>query len=445
MRFQLRARRGRRRLSVPHLAVFARQWGGQALRCPPWPPADASRRRCWRSPRPPLIAAPGRAAAPSQKPAARATDGIDLDRPRGRRAADRRQRAQPAPPSSARCGRSSRTASSPARSRRGDAATIRSQVIDLLYNHEHIVRIRVLRNGAVLADIGGADVLAPVAGTLRLGGRVVGTFEFSLQDDLGYQKLAQRLVGADTVMTYQGRTVLANIDAGATPLPQRGTVTDRPRPLPRRHARHRPLPDRARSRSRCWSRRRRRRSRRRRASRCGPTSSARSRSGSTARRSSARGSPSRARRSPPRARCRPRSTPATSPRSAARRRRCCSTRTCRGCRSSSAPASSPSRHARAAGRAGADRRHRCRRPRRRHRARVDPERQRPLCGHLLPDRGLRPDPRRHTPARRAAARSCGAAAERRAQLRRRALQRLLVRRASLFPSGTLTVYLLVRD
>jgi len=106
----------------------------------------------------------------------------------------------------------------------GDLATIRSELIVLLYNHEHIVRIRVMRGRTVLDDIGGANVLAPVSGTLRVGGREVGTFQFSIQDDLGYQLLALRLVGADTVMRYQGRTVLANVAAGSRPLPAHGTV-----------------------------------------------------------------------------------------------------------------------------------------------------------------------------------------------------------------------------
>jgi len=67
-------------------------------------------------------------------------------------------------------------------------------------------------------------VLAPVAGQLRAGGRSVGTFLFSIQDDLGYQLLAQRLVGADTVIGYEGRTLLANIDTASARLPARGAV-----------------------------------------------------------------------------------------------------------------------------------------------------------------------------------------------------------------------------
>ena len=107
---------------------------------------------------------------------------------------------------------------------RDDLAAIRSELIVLLYNHEHIVRISVLRGGVVIEDVGGANVLAPSSGTLRVGGREVGTFEFSIQDDLGYQLLAQRLVGADTVIRYQGQTVLEDVAAGSMALPLRGTV-----------------------------------------------------------------------------------------------------------------------------------------------------------------------------------------------------------------------------
>ena len=105
-----------------------------------------------------------------------------------------------------------------------DLATVRSEVLALVYNHQHIVRLRVLRNGRLLDDYGGPLVLAPVTGSLRVGGAVVGTFVMSIQDDLGYQKLAERLIGAHTVMRYQGQTVMRDIAVAAAPLPARGTV-----------------------------------------------------------------------------------------------------------------------------------------------------------------------------------------------------------------------------
>jgi hypothetical protein len=107
---------------------------------------------------------------------------------------------------------------------RGDAAAARSEALVLLFNHEHIVRLRVLRAGAPIADVGGRFVLTPVFATLRAGGRVVGSVEYSVQDDMGYRLLAKRLVGVDTVMRHGGRTVMADVNAGSRSLPDSGTV-----------------------------------------------------------------------------------------------------------------------------------------------------------------------------------------------------------------------------
>jgi len=106
----------------------------------------------------------------------------------------------------------------------GDRATLRSEMLVLLYNHEHIVRLRVLRAGRVLEDLGGPLVLSPVSGSLRLGRTVVGSFVMSIQDDAGYRKLAERLAGAYAVMRYRGVTVMSDIAAGSRTLPARGTV-----------------------------------------------------------------------------------------------------------------------------------------------------------------------------------------------------------------------------
>ncbi len=105
-----------------------------------------------------------------------------------------------------------------------DLPVVQSEVHALVFNHEHIVRLRVLRDGRVLDDLGGPLVLAPVSGTLHLDGRAVGTFVMSVQDDAGYQKLLARLVGAGSVMRYQGETVLSTVDVGSEPLPARGSV-----------------------------------------------------------------------------------------------------------------------------------------------------------------------------------------------------------------------------
>jgi hypothetical protein len=79
--------------------------------------------------------------------------------------------------------------------------------IDNLLN-EHIVRLRVLgAGGKLLSDVGGPHVLAPVRAPLRLNGRTIGSFVLSIQDDMGYRLLAQRLAGLDVVM-YRGAQVV---------------------------------------------------------------------------------------------------------------------------------------------------------------------------------------------------------------------------------------------
>jgi hypothetical protein len=105
-----------------------------------------------------------------------------------------------------------------------DIPAVASEVRVLVFNHEHIVRLRVLRGGVVIDDLGGPFVLAPVSGSLRVDGRLVGTFVMSIQDDAGYRKLAERLVGAAVVMRYRGHTVMSDVAAGDAPLPARGSV-----------------------------------------------------------------------------------------------------------------------------------------------------------------------------------------------------------------------------
>ena len=71
--------------------------------------------------------------------------------------------------------------------------------IDALLN-QHVVRLRVEVGGKLLADVGGPYVLGPVGGTLRSGGRRIGTFLLSIQDDEGYKRLAGRLAGLKVLM-----------------------------------------------------------------------------------------------------------------------------------------------------------------------------------------------------------------------------------------------------
>jgi hypothetical protein len=83
---------------------------------------------------------------------------------------------------------------------RNPAAT-RKEVVKLVFDHNHIVRLRVsARGGQLLSDVGGPYVLAPVSGALRLHGKQIGSLVLSIQDDEGYLRLAKRLVGLDVLM-----------------------------------------------------------------------------------------------------------------------------------------------------------------------------------------------------------------------------------------------------
>jgi hypothetical protein len=75
-------------------------------------------------------------------------------------------------------------------------AAVYAAVHTIVYTpHWHIVRLRAVKNGKVLADVGGPYIIAPIAGTLRQNGVKVGSFVMSVQDDVGYVKLVTRFVG----------------------------------------------------------------------------------------------------------------------------------------------------------------------------------------------------------------------------------------------------------
>jgi len=87
----------------------------------------------------------------------------------------------------------------------------------------HIVRLRVLdTSGKVLAEVGGPYVIAPVTGTLRLDGRVIGSYVMSVQDDYGFTLLEVHAAGYPIALYYAGRNVADTGGALAGgPLPAR--------------------------------------------------------------------------------------------------------------------------------------------------------------------------------------------------------------------------------
>lgn len=87
--------------------------------------------------------------------------------------------------------------------------------------HWHIVRLRVVQQGRVLADVGGPEVIAPVSGVLRNKGKIEARFVMSVQDDLGYTKLVRRFIGAPIELYREGAPVMGTV-SGPPPMPRNG-------------------------------------------------------------------------------------------------------------------------------------------------------------------------------------------------------------------------------
>ncbi|HXD56081.1 MAG TPA: hypothetical protein VN618_15095 [Solirubrobacteraceae bacterium] len=110
-----------------------------------------------------------------------------------------------------------------------DPAATRRAIIGFFAAHIHVVRVRVTVGGKLLYDLGGPHVLAPVAGTLRQGGRVIGRFLMAIQDDAGYLKLAHLFTGGQVLMRTGATQVAGTLSPGPASVPDRGTVSYRGR------------------------------------------------------------------------------------------------------------------------------------------------------------------------------------------------------------------------
>ncbi len=105
-----------------------------------------------------------------------------------------------------------------------DQPAVYEAVHTLVYMpHWHIVRLRVVKAGHVLADVGGPDVIAPVTGTLRWHGRTVGSYVMSVQDDVGYVKLVSRFIGVPVDLYRDGSLLLGTLP-GAPSAARTGAV-----------------------------------------------------------------------------------------------------------------------------------------------------------------------------------------------------------------------------
>jgi hypothetical protein len=103
---------------------------------------------------------------------------------------------------------------------RREPAAVREAVKSLL--NQHIVRLRVLSRRGLLADVGGPFVLAPVQGSLQLRGRRIGRFVLSVQDDEGYRRLVERLVGLRVLMYMEGHLVKNSLGPEPGNVPAKG-------------------------------------------------------------------------------------------------------------------------------------------------------------------------------------------------------------------------------
>jgi hypothetical protein len=106
-----------------------------------------------------------------------------------------------------------------------DVPATQAAIVGFFKAHIHVVRVRVTVGERLLTDVGGPYALAPVHGTLRSGGGVVGHFTTAIQDDAGYLKLAHLFTGAEVLMRTGGRQVMGTLSPGPASVPARGAVS----------------------------------------------------------------------------------------------------------------------------------------------------------------------------------------------------------------------------
>lgn len=110
----------------------------------------------------------------------------------------------------------------------GNAKATRAAIIGFFRAHLHVVRVRVMRAGRLLVDVGGPHVLAPIHGVIRDAlGRIAAHFELAIQDDLGFTILARAFTGAQTLMREGTHQVMGTLRPGPVSVPDRGRVTYR--------------------------------------------------------------------------------------------------------------------------------------------------------------------------------------------------------------------------
>jgi len=112
----------------------------------------------------------------------------------------------------------------------GNSAGVRAAIITFFRSHRHIVRVRAVRGARLVDDVGGPYVLAPVAGTLRQDGRIIGRFVAAIQDDAGYVALTHIYTGAQVILRAGDSEVPSStLQPGPPTIPTLGPVTYRGR------------------------------------------------------------------------------------------------------------------------------------------------------------------------------------------------------------------------
>lgn len=110
----------------------------------------------------------------------------------------------------------------------GDRKATRAAIIGFFRSHLHIVRVRVMRAGKLLIDVGGPHVLAPIRGTIYdARGRVAAHYELAIQDDLGFTLLARAFTGAQTLLRTDSGQAIGTLNPGPAQIPDRGRISYR--------------------------------------------------------------------------------------------------------------------------------------------------------------------------------------------------------------------------
>lgn len=108
----------------------------------------------------------------------------------------------------------------------GDPAATRAAIVGFFRTHLHVVRVRVMRAGKLLVDVGGPHVLAPIRGAIRdAHRRVAARFELAIQDDLGFTILARAFTGAQTLLRTAIGQVMGTLSPGPARVPDRGALS----------------------------------------------------------------------------------------------------------------------------------------------------------------------------------------------------------------------------